>query len=165
MTEDILFGTYDRIIKWKKLKDDLDTKYRLLYLECRSNLELIKCFNTKSAKHNDPDLKDLIENLSIDIIELIHFESDKTTILEKLINEEMKIIKESDDSKIIISNPLTSAYLKIKTVKTLNNLNSKGSALKNINYKVRIQNIKTILQKIIFIIENNDDLKMLIINK
>ncbi len=152
MNTDIVLGIFDRIKSWKDIKDGVTTQYRLLYLECMRNLDLMDCFKIDKSNKNDPDLKSLIKALELDYIELTFFDNNNTQILHKLIN--CKIEYKSEENKIngFKSNLLTSVYLKIRTIKKLAEIEKKGEALRNINYKVRLANIKEGLLKIVKIL-------------
>lgn len=162
MDSSLALGIFDRIKLWKEVKDGVKTQYRLLYLECMRNLDLIDVLNFENGEGNDEDFKSIIKLLELDFIELTFFNSNNIEVLQKLTYSKVEYINEEDNSTSLRQNPLTSVYLKIKTVQKLVELEKKGKALKNINYKVRLKNIKSGLLKIVKILSKE---KETVINK
>jgi len=157
MDANLVLGIFDRIKLWKNVKDGVKTQYRLLYLECMRNLDLIDVLNLENPNGNDIDYKSVIKLLETNFIELTFFNKHNNKILISLTECETDYENEEDIVSNFRQNLLTSVYLKIKTVQKLVELEKKGDALKNINYKVRLKNIKSSLLKIVKILSKEKE--------
>ena len=65
----------DRMAEWKQLKNDVNTKLRLLYLECMRNLALLETLDLDTDHDDiptdDEDYLSMAECLDIEILEMI----------------------------------------------------------------------------------------------
>ena len=146
---------FDRIKKWKNIGDANNTKLRLLYLEISKNLDVlnsIKLKKEKGVKFNAPDYLELIDILDTTILEVTFMESDSTERLFKNFKKfniseiKSEYGKKDDNEKDKLKEPmdlLIFLYKKINSFKSLKTLfASENKALRNINFKVRLNNIK-----------------------
>lgn len=163
-TETALF-LFDKIEKWQKLKGEVQTRYRLLYLECKRNLSLIDCLNLEKGDGQDKDLLNIIPKLSTDIIELVFLDSSNRKILKSILNAQTDFEAESKNTKVEKLNSITSVYIKITTLKSIYELNPNGNMLKRINYKTRIKNIQNGLLTLIEVLSDSEDFELLIDTK
>lgn len=155
---------YDRIGKWKQLQDDLATKVRLLYLECCRNLALLNSLNLSrsgtKAKIDDPDFLAAAAALEVEILEMIFFEGEKNSKFFKLLSKKIEMQPEESDAAPLPPGAETSAerniiqaavslYISIATLKKVAVMPRTGKALKRINFRTRLANIRTNLLAIV----------------
>lgn len=149
---------YDRIAKWKQLKDDVAIKVRLLYLECSRNLALLSTINLDRAgseiKFDDADYIAIMSYLEIEILEMLFFEGEKNSKFFKLLNtrmdttlEDPNLEKQSAGSKDrtppTVIQACVSLYVSIDTLKKISKMPRKGSAMKKVNFRTRLRNIRS----------------------
>lgn len=149
---------YDRISKWKQLKDDLAIKARLLYLECSRNLALLNTINLERGgseiKADDEDYIAIVNSLEIEILEMLFFEGEKNSKFFKLLNARMdttlddpNLEKQTAGSKNqtppTVIQACVSLYVSIDTLKKISKMPRKGRALKKVNFRTRLRNIRS----------------------
>lgn len=153
---------FDRISKWNTITGNSKAKLRLLYLECQKNLTLIDSLNLNKNDEIDNDYISIINCIETDILEMIFFEGKeskkfleilKKTIIKKNIENEVDGIEEKS------MKALTFVYIKIDVLKKLTTIKNEGIALRKINFKVRLKNIRDGLLKIVKTLKKFDEVK------
>lgn len=148
---------YDRISKWKQLKDDLAIKTRLLYLECARNLALLATVQLDKTgseiKADDADYLAVIATLEIEILEMLFFEGEKNSKFFKLLNAQMETAlddpslekqnRSSEKKPPTVIQACVSLYVSIYTLKKIAQMPRTGKALRKVNFRTRLRNIRT----------------------
>lgn len=146
---------------YKDLHADHDAYIRLLYLEVINNLEVletIKLDKLKNIEFNDPAFRDLINQLSIEVMSGVFVpDGKKNAKLYKFLNKEGTIksfIKSNDDTildeekdhkkKEINTTILKSIVFLVTKIETLKRVSNIGEQvfMKELRLKTRLKNIK-----------------------
>jgi hypothetical protein len=150
----LLTDVYERLSKWKQLRNEIHTKLRLLYLECRRNLEILEVVELEQTNHihtDDEDYKSVIKALGTDILEMVFLEGKSSNKLYESLRKEFKFreIGEHDDKEqagreesVSVMQAIVYLYVKIDTLKKILAIEKKGSALKKVYLRSRLSNIK-----------------------
>jgi hypothetical protein len=149
-----LTDMYERLNTWKQFHKDIDTKLRLLYLECRQNLEFLEILNLQPGNDkistHDPDYISITRLLTTEVLEMIFLEGKKNSkfyeVLRKVMNieedeVENKKEKQHKKEKSIIQ-ACVYLYVKITTLQRIIGIERKGKALKKIYLRTRLHTIK-----------------------
>ena len=146
---------------YKALHADHDAYIRLMYLEVINNLEVletIKLDRLKNIEFNDPAFKELINQLSIEVMSGVFVpDGKKNAKLYKFLNEEgtIKSFIKSDDDLILdekkdnkkneinttILKSIVFLVTKIETLKRVSNIGEQVF-MKELRLKTRLKNIK-----------------------
>ncbi len=150
----ILSDVYDRLSKWRDLKREIHTKLRLLYLECRRNLEMLEVVElekTNGIYTDDEDFKSVANALSIDVLEMVFLEEKGSGKLYEILRKKMSVTEtikhgedgdESRDRDMSVMQAIVYLYVKIATLRKILAIEKKGVALKKIYLRSRLSNIK-----------------------
>ena len=152
----------DRIGKWRQLGNDVSTKLRLLYLECRRNLALLSTLHlgddAREVPQDDPDYRAVIPHLETEVLELAFFEGRENEGFFKVLEETLKpgeetALKDMDDAATRGSRTLlheaVALYVSVTTLRKLAALPGKGQASREIQFKTRLRNIRASLRAIV----------------
>lgn len=125
---------------------------KLFIIEVRYNLDLINVLKINNINKDNAQLKEVIDLLSIEALEemIKYVETNSNSMI---INSLGKIIFKTSDSLAGKSKDCTfndesiivNLYKRLRTLKALNKISRPYTTVKNINYKVRLKNLRTIL--------------------
>lgn len=165
---------FDRLDKWHNLKQDVDAKIRLLYLECRRNLALLDCINEESihTETGNIEILKLFKLLETDILELIFMDGEQGNKLFKALSKNMvNADLENDDGESAADNKnkinttviqtAMYCYVRISVLKKLGSISDEITILKNIHYKKRLSNMRKALLAIIKNLQHFESIKIL----
>ncbi|MCA9744566.1 MAG: hypothetical protein H6695_13345 [Deferribacteres bacterium] len=152
-----LADVYDRISKWKQLKDDLAIKTRLLYLECSRNLALLSTVQLDRAGSeiaaDDEDYLAVVGGLEIDVLEMLFFEGEESSKFFKLLNAKMdesvddpgeeRQARGRDSTPPTIIQACVALYVSIYTLRKIAQMPRKGIAFRKVNFRTRLRNIRS----------------------
>ena len=169
VTTDIL----DRIVKWRRLKNDLHTTLRLLYLECRRNLELlgiVELDKTDGIPTSDEDFRTIILCLETEILEMVFLEGEKNRKMYELLRRKLKINELDDEEekgngpvrKVSVIYAIVFLYVKIHTLKKIALMEKKGKALRKIYFRARLRNIKENMLNILEVLAVHKEIREII---
>lgn len=171
---------YDRISKWKQLKDDLAIKVRLLYLECSRNLAVLNTIILERGgaeiKADDEDYIAIVSSLEIEILEMLFFEGEKNSKFFKLLNERMDTALDDpniekqragskDQTPPTVIQACVSLYVSIDTLKKISKMPRKGSALKKVNFRTRLRNIRSNFLAIVQMLSRHKEVESILREK
>lgn len=136
--------------RWKKLNDtkiEREVLLKLLYIESRRNLALLDAIRLDGEEQDDADYLSVAEELETAILE--HYlmgKEDSRGALAKFVG----VLTFADEP---LSEPpkdtLMSIYVRITALQKICRLPMKGTVLKNIRYRTRLQNLKSSLVELV----------------
>ena len=167
----VLTDVFDRLARWKGLKNEIHTKLRLLYLECRRNLELLQIVeleNTDGIHTDDEDYKSVVRALGTEVLEMIFldgrannrlYESLRHGFRFREIAEHENHAVSSNDRHVSLIQAVVYLYVKIDTLKKILTIEKKGNALKKVYLRARISNIKESFINVVDILSCHKEVK------
>jgi hypothetical protein len=167
----LLSDVYDRLSKWRDLRRETHTKLRLLFLECRRNLEILEVIElekTNGIHTDDEDFKSAANALSIEVIEMVFLGEKGSGKLYEILRKKMRVTEttghgededESHEREMSVMQAIVYLYVKIATLKKILSIERKGSALKKIYYRSRLSNIKVNFLNIVKMLSCHGEVK------
>jgi hypothetical protein len=129
-----------------------DIQLTMLLIECKYNLDILDALDLKKISNDNPQIRSIVTLLSNSALELLiskgAYKSDSLFMnFGKDIFSKVKYIFE-DDSQPQIKNTdtlLFNLYKRITVLKALASVEAPYTAIKDINYKVRLKHLNKIL--------------------
>lgn len=159
---------YDRIDKWKSLKNNVESQIRLIYIECRKNMALLEIVKEEKG-YKDEEIIKIIGKLNIEITESIFCPGEGNKKLFKKLSKKIKVKIPNDiegqlpfsysPEEYNIYKTLLTIYLKIYSVQLFAELKKEKVENLKILFSVRLKNIKDLLHLVITEMRKLDEIK------
>jgi hypothetical protein len=167
----LLTDVFERLSKWRQLKNEIHTKLRLLYLECRRNLELLNVIeldNPEGILTDDEDYKSTANALQTEVLEMVFLDGRPNNKLYESLRKNFKYteISEGEDGApnkkeqhASVIQAVVYLYVKIDSLKKILGIERKGSAHKKIYIRARLANIKENFIHVVNLLSSHKEVK------
>jgi hypothetical protein len=143
---DVANSLFDRWRDYRAVRQEASALIRLLYLECRRNLALLDALKLDGAQ-DDADYVEVAHALETAILEQVFLVGEKQTkVLEHL---RKKPEGAEDEDAHDAPDALMRLYVRVTALQKIASLSAKGHALRSINYRKRLENVKKRLLDIV----------------